>query len=390
VVIDVSASGAVSNDLNTISETATVNISGSYLGVTLSGEVTASLDVTDPSAAAALACYAAGTRIATPAGARAIETLVAGDLVMTASGGTRPVVWVGHRDVDCGRHPVPADMWPVRVCAGAFGDGRPQRDLRLSPNHAVFVDGVLIPVRHLLNGRTIAQEPSDRVGYWHVELDRHDVMLAEGLPCESYLDTGNRGAFANGGAVVQIQPDFALRVWEAEACAPLVLDGAALHGVRARLLDQAARLGHALTDDPELRVLADGRALPAAVAGAWRHVRLPDGARLVRLVSRGWVPAWTGAGMADPRRLGVAVAALRLDGREVSLDSAAMLSGWHTAEAGWRWTDGEAVLAVDGVRDLSFAIAMTGRYWREVPQGVVGARIAERRALSARPSQRVG
>ncbi len=70
----------------------------------------------------------------------------------------------------------------------------------LSPDHAVFVDDVLVPVRHLINGSTIVQEPVAEVTYYHVELATHDVILAEGLPCESYLDTGNRAVFVNGGA----------------------------------------------------------------------------------------------------------------------------------------------------------------------------------------------
>ncbi len=78
---------------------------------------------------------------------------------------------------------------------GAFGEGRPNRDLWLSPDHAVFVDGALIPVRHLVNGGAIVQELRDEVTYSHVELGRHDVVLAEGVLCETYLDTGNRPAF---------------------------------------------------------------------------------------------------------------------------------------------------------------------------------------------------
>jgi hypothetical protein len=88
----------------------------------------------------------------------------------------------------------------VRVRAGAFGVGVPNRDLLLSPDHAVYFEGCLIPVRHLINGRTIAQEKVDRVSYYHVELTRHAVLLAEGLACESYLDTGNRGAFEDHSA----------------------------------------------------------------------------------------------------------------------------------------------------------------------------------------------
>ena len=67
----------------------------------------------------------------------------------------------------------------------------------------MFVDGVLIPIRHLVNGRSIREQPVEAVTYWHVELDRHDIMLAEGLPCESYLDTGNRAAFANGATIAR-------------------------------------------------------------------------------------------------------------------------------------------------------------------------------------------
>jgi hypothetical protein len=87
----------------------------------------------------------------------------------------------------------------VRVVAGAFGGGLPGRDLWLSPDHAVLVGEVLIPIRYLVNGATIVQVAVDAVTYWHVELERHEVIVAEGLPCESYLDTGNRGAFEPGG-----------------------------------------------------------------------------------------------------------------------------------------------------------------------------------------------
>jgi len=67
----------------------------------------------------------------------------------------------------------------------------------------VFVDGVLIPIRYLINGCTIAQEPRSEVRYFHVELTRHSVVLAEGLACESYLDTGNRAALDHIGCRYQ-------------------------------------------------------------------------------------------------------------------------------------------------------------------------------------------
>jgi hypothetical protein len=189
------------------------------------------------------ACFLAGTRVATARGPVAVEDLAVGDRVALArrGGRSRPVVWLGHRRIDCRRHPRPMDVWPIRVAGGAFGAGRPRRDLLLSPDHAVFWRGVLIPVRHLVNGASIVQEQLDEVTYWHVELDRHDVILAEGLPCESYLDTGNRDAFENGGTVVRMHPDFARHMWDAESCAPLVVAGPDLDRVRARLHERGDR-----------------------------------------------------------------------------------------------------------------------------------------------------
>ncbi len=94
-------------------------------------------------------CYLRGTRIATPAGERAVESLAAGDLVLTQSGEARPITWIGHRRIDCRRHRRPRDVFPVRVRAGAFGDRLPARDLRLSPDHAVFMRRTdTHPVRH--------------------------------------------------------------------------------------------------------------------------------------------------------------------------------------------------------------------------------------------------
>jgi T5SS/PEP-CTERM-associated repeat protein/uncharacterized repeat protein (TIGR03803 family) len=154
----------------------------------------------------AVACFASGTRIATAHGDIRVEDLAIGDTVQTRFSGLARIKWIGHRRIDCRRHPNPRRVWPVRVRAGAFGDGAPCRDLFLSPDHAVFVDDVLIPIRYLTNGSTIVQQPRDAVTYFHIELERHDVIFAEGLACESYLDTGNRSNF-EGDTPVALHPD---------------------------------------------------------------------------------------------------------------------------------------------------------------------------------------
>ena len=187
-------------------------------------------------------CFARGTRIATPEGAVAVEDLQPGDLVLTAGGEASPVVWVGHRRVDCARHPEPRKVWPVRIQAGAFGPSLPERDLLVSPQHAIYDESVLIPAKFLVNGSTITQETVASVEYFHVELARHDLLLAEGLPAESYLDTGDRASFENAPGAMILHPDFARWTWDARACAELKVTGPELDAVRAKLARRAGKL----------------------------------------------------------------------------------------------------------------------------------------------------
>ena len=177
-------------------------------------------------------CFAAGTRIATDRGQFAVETLRPGDRVLLHDGGMAPIVWIGHRRVDCARHPHPEQVWPFRVAAGAFGPGLPRRDLYLSPDHAVWVTDALVPIKYLAAGVDIVQVPWAEATYFHIELDEHDVLLAEGLPVESYLDTGDRARFDNGGKVATLHPDFSARAWDALGCAKLILSGPALEAAR--------------------------------------------------------------------------------------------------------------------------------------------------------------
>jgi hypothetical protein len=293
--------------------------------------------------------------------------------VRSPFGGCIPIVWLGHRRADCRRHKRPHDVWPVRIAAGAgaFGaDGSgaaaPSRDLWLSPDHAVFVGGVLIPVRYLINGRSIAPVEVDEITYWHVELPRHDVLLAEGLPCESFLDTGNRHAFDNGGPTTMLHADFALDIWQHEACAELVREGARLAAVRRRLLGRAAALGHVRTDQPGLSLFADGRRV--ALSNDGPNFRADRVGGRVCLRSRTWVPAHTRPDEQDCRTLGVAIGDLRFDGAPIPLDDKRLVAGWHAAEAGWRWTGGDAVLDLEGRGALEFSLALPGSYWLDEPQ----------------------
>jgi Hint domain len=187
-------------------------------------------------------CFALGTRIRTARGEVAVEALRAGDEVIGARDGTpKRVRWIGRRRLKISAHPEPTKVWPLRVAAGAFGPRMPSRALFLSPDHAVWCDGELIPVKYLIDGDAIRQVACEEVTYFHVELERHDVLLAEGLPAESYLDTGDRDTFDNGGLPLRLHPAFAIRTWEAAGCAPLVVTGPEVERVRAVIAARADR-----------------------------------------------------------------------------------------------------------------------------------------------------
>jgi hypothetical protein len=200
---------------------------------TETASATATIDV--------VSCFRMGTAIRTDRGDVAVEDLSVGDMVLTQAGLAEPIRWVGRRSIDCRRHSRPWMIWPVRVRANAFGDATPCRDLWLSPDHAVFADGVLIPIKHLINRTSIAQVPTDGVTYFHIELSRHDVLLAEGLPAESYLDSGDRRDFETGAAAIALHPVFNLHrsdsalLWEAMGCASLIVTGPKLLAVQQRI-----------------------------------------------------------------------------------------------------------------------------------------------------------
>jgi hypothetical protein len=126
----------------------------------------------------------------TSAGELPIEHLKIGDAVVTLDGETRNVRWIARVAFDRERGtPWSTEVQPVRLSKDALASGSPSRDLYLSPWHMLYLNGVLVPVSNLINGRTIlrARTATDRLEYFHVELDKHEVLLADGAPCESLL-----------------------------------------------------------------------------------------------------------------------------------------------------------------------------------------------------------
>ncbi len=328
----------------TYSQTLQLGAAEAYTGAITAG---LNMDETGATVFVTFGCFAAGTGIATAEGPAAVETLRAGDLVLTASGAVRPLIWVGHRTIRPAEHPSPALIWPIRIRAGALAEGVPSADLLLSPDHALLIDGLLVPAHALVNGDSILQEQVAEVSYWHLELETHDILLAHATPAESYLDTGNRDSFA--GALMRLQPDFAgaAAAYAAHGAAPLVTDPSVIRPLWHRFAERAAAID--VTDDPALSLLVGGQRLAPRGGEAGLHMfDLPSGTRFVVLLSRTARPSDRDPWCGDRRVLGVAVAAVRFDGVAVPLDR--LSDGWHGLERAegrcWRWTSGAARIDV--------------------------------------------
>ena len=145
-------------------------------------------------------CFLPGTLVATPAGERTVETLSAGDMVLTLEGNAVPVKWIGRQTVSTVFGPAER-MMPVRFEAGALGDGLPHEDLTVTADHAMLVDGVLCQAATLVNGTTVIRVPLSEIGEkytaYHVETERHEIILANGAPAETFIDNVTRRAFDN-------------------------------------------------------------------------------------------------------------------------------------------------------------------------------------------------
>jgi Hint domain len=173
------------------------------------------------------ACYAEGTAIETGHGPVPVQHLRPGMHLRTASGALRPLRWLGHRRHTDAEVAARDELRPVRLAAGCLGNDLPTRDLRLSPEHALLLDGVLVPAIQLLGLPGITQEPPEAVTYYHVELDTHDAILAEGIAAETYIEEAAGAVFDNAGT----RPPPPLTI----PCAPRIVAGPVLAAIRRRL-----------------------------------------------------------------------------------------------------------------------------------------------------------
>ncbi|MCB8881614.1 Hint domain-containing protein [Acidisoma cellulosilytica] len=189
-----------SESLSVSGDTVTVSAGDTSFALTIAGasDTGMVLERESDGTAAIVVCYYPGTRIRTPSGDVAVQDLALADLVMTAAGLAMPIRWIGRNTVST-RFADPLRVLPIRICAGALAEGLPERDLLVSPAHAVLVDGILVQAGALVNGTSIIRETNvpETFTYFHVELSEHALILAEGVLAETFVDNIARTAFDN-------------------------------------------------------------------------------------------------------------------------------------------------------------------------------------------------
>lgn len=323
-------------------------------------------------------CFARGSRLLTPTGYAPVEDLKPGGLVITHSGAARPISWIGWRTIDLATHTRPQAIRPIRIRAGAIDDFTPARDVTLSPDHALYLRGQLVPVKYLVNGATIIRDSTTpAVTYFHIELDHHDILIAENLAVESYIDTGNRNAFANCAGTPRPNPVFGRgRQWDSRAAANLCTAGPLLRDIRRALLARVTALGYRHRTIPAISLLANGKPIPRAFGAATLPCfRLPpghDGVWTIR--SAAFVPAEMSCGDTDDedwRELGIAIRRVKLDLKSVALRDIAR-SGIHPRAAGdvADWTDGNATIEIPkSTTIIGFNVRALPKTW-QAPLGL--------------------
>jgi hypothetical protein len=170
-----------------------VILASSAVAASSAHALTSSTSSVSPCATSVCRCFLKGTKIQTAEGERKVEDLTIGDLLPTMFGGLRPVQFIGRYPI---RRSDPTKPWvkdalPVRITRSALAPDVPHADLYMTAGHSLLIDGVLAPAEVLINGTTITRYEAreyDEMEFFHIKLESHDVIYAEGAPAETWLN----------------------------------------------------------------------------------------------------------------------------------------------------------------------------------------------------------
>lgn len=187
-------------------------------------------------------CFIRGTHILTQDGECRVEDLTEGQLVLTTKGEYKPVTWIGRRliQLDGLSEEDRRALLPVVIRQGAVGENVPHRDLYVSVNHGIGLGEYWAAAGWLLNGETICRCTGvSEFEYFHIDCGSHEMVYAEGLTVETYVDMGNRRSFDNAeefyARYPHAQPATAVHLY----VRPLTADSPELHEMRAALKRRA-------------------------------------------------------------------------------------------------------------------------------------------------------
>lgn len=335
-------------------------------------------------------CFLPGTLILTPSGARCVEDLRVGDEVVRYDKNGSPHVdiltWVGKGEATTHQNLSDDEAgYPVRITKNAIADNVPFKDLLVTSEHCLFLDGQFIPVRMLVNGSSIHYDKSfSNYEYFHLETENHSIIMANGLLTESYLDTGNRNSFLQEGPIFFLgNPKENAKTWDNDAAAPLAVTRTFVEPVYRRIEARAKSIRNfvlpkpvALTDETNLHLKTENGEVirPARQSGNRWIFMLPEYTRSVRIMSNASRPSETvGPFVDDRRRLGVLIGEISqfVKNEMVAITDHLQnetLHGWQNIEnTPVRWTDGNALLPLSDNAPrknsiLSIQVVSSGRY----------------------------
>jgi uncharacterized repeat protein (TIGR02543 family) len=158
-------------------------------------------------------CYVKGSLICTPRGFVTVESMKAGDNILT-KGEIHNNKFITNENVKTENiklvnkfkvFDLNSESRPICIKKNALGKNQPFNDLYVSPNHGLLVQNKLVAARHLVNGTTIYQDMEcDEVEYYHVKCEKHSAIFANGVLSESFLDINNKDVLENSIKVKHI------------------------------------------------------------------------------------------------------------------------------------------------------------------------------------------